>query len=102
MEMLLTGEMIDPDTAVQFGLINRAVATGQLDAELKELAERIASKSTHTVRIGKRAFYEQIEMNLDQACEFTAAVMTRNMLDDDATEGIDAFLQKRQPRWQGS
>ncbi len=98
-EMLLTGEMIDAARAVDFGLINRHVAAARLDEEIKSLAEQIASKSAYTVRVGKRAFYEQLERDLAGAYEFTAAVMVKNMLAADAAEGIDAFLDKRKPQW---
>lgn len=100
MEMLLLGESIDAQTAMSYGLINRAVDPDHLDTAIQEFAEKITGKSTRTVRIGKRAFYRQLELNLREAYEFTAAVMTRNMLDDDASEGINAFLEKRQPQWQ--
>jgi enoyl-CoA hydratase/carnithine racemase len=101
MEMLLTGEAIDADTAVRLGLINRAVEPGELDAAVAKLAGTIASKSPLTVAIGKEAFYRQVELDLERAYEYASEVMTRNMLARDAEEGIDAFLQKREPVWRG-
>ena len=98
MEMLLTGEAIDSETAVKFGLINRAVSDEALDSAVAEYCSRIASKSPHTLAIGKEAFYRQLEMGLDESYEY---VMTENMLARDAEEGIDAFLEKRPPVWQG-
>ncbi len=101
MEMLLTGEMIDAETAVRFGLINRAVEPEALDSAVMELAQRITSKSPLTLAIGKEAFYRQLELDLEAAYAYTSEVMTRNMLARDAAEGIDAFLEKRQPVWRG-
>lgn len=100
MEMLLTGEMMDAATAERFGLINRAVPADELDAAVLALAGQIASKSTHTIRIGKEAFYRQLEMPLDDAYTYAAEVMVENMLAHDADEGIAAFVEKRAPQWQ--
>lgn len=101
MEMLLTGEPIDADTARQYGLVNRVVADGQaLDAALG-LADEIAAKSPLVLRTGKEAFYRQREMTLAEAYEYTARVMTENMLFADAEEGIGAFIDKRKPQWRG-
>jgi enoyl-CoA hydratase/carnithine racemase len=102
MEMLLTGEMIDAETAIRFGLINRAVAEDDLDTEVQALAGKIAAKSPFALEIGKVAFYRQLESGLQDAYEYTAAVMVRNMLADDAAEGIDAFIEKRHPVWTGT
>jgi enoyl-CoA hydratase/carnithine racemase len=102
MEMLLTGEAVDAATALRFGLINRSVPADGLDAAVLELAGRIASKSPVTLRIGKEAFYRQLELGLDDAYGYASAVMTRNMATADAAEGIDAFLAKRAPVWCGS
>ena len=101
MEMLLTGEMIDAKRAQALGLINRAVPAGDLDAAVEELAGKICAKSPLAVRIGKEAFYRQLETGFEAAYEYTGAVMVRNMMADDATEGIDAFLEKRRPEWKG-
>jgi len=101
MEMLLTGDMIDADTALSFGLVNRVVPAGALDETVSELAAKIASKSPLTLKIGKEAFYRQVEMPLDEAYAYTSEVMTQNMLTRDATEGIDAFIEKRAPTWEG-
>jgi enoyl-CoA hydratase/carnithine racemase len=99
MEMLLTGEMIDAESAEQIGLVNRVVEPGGLDAAVDDLAARIASKSRLVVSTGKKAFYRQIDMNLDDAYDHASRVMTENMLTRDAEEGIDAFLEKRPPVW---
>lgn len=99
MEMLLLGELIAADQAVEFGLLNRSVTPDRLTDEVRDIANRIASKSAVTVAIGKRAFYDQLERNLDDAYDFAADVMTRNMMERDAAEGIGAFLEKREPRW---
>ena len=101
MEMLLTGEEIDPETAEKFGLINRAVSDAELDPVVDDMCARIVDKSPLTVRIGKQAFYRQLEMGLEDAYDYASQVMTENMLTKDAEEGIDAFLQKRSPVWRG-
>jgi enoyl-CoA hydratase/carnithine racemase len=101
MEMLLTGEMIAADHAAEIGLINRAVPAGELDRVVADLAERIADKSPLTLAIGKEAFYRQIDLELEQAYAYASEVMTTNMMARDAAEGIDAFLAKRRPTWQG-
>ncbi len=101
MEMLLTGESIDASTAREFGLINRIVPKQYLDLMVTKYAETIASKSPLTLKIGKEAFYQQIEMPLDKAYEHCANVMVENMMAHDAEEGINAFLQKREPDWTG-
>ncbi len=102
MEMLLTGDMIDAATARRFGLINYFVPAGELDNAVQELAEKIRSKSPLALKTGKEAFYRQLECGLVDAYEYTGAVMARNMMSDDAAEGIDAFIEKRQPVWTGS
>ena len=101
LEMLLTAEVIDAQTALQFGLVNRVVPPEELDAAVDELAQNIASRSSLTVAMGKDAFYRQLEMPIEEAYAMTSEVMARNMTAHDAAEGIDAFLQKRQPVWQG-
>src|SRR5256714_12545788 len=99
MEMLLTGEMISADDAARLGLINRVVAPDVLVSETTELAERVAAKPRATVKIGKEAFYRQLEMPLSEAYEYASRVMTENMLHAEAGEGICAFLEKREPKW---
>ena len=101
MEMLLTGELIAAEQARQWGLVNRVVPAATLDAAVAELAGAIATKSPLTLAIGKEAFYRQAELPLEAAYAYASEVMTRNMLARDAAEGIDAFLQKRAPIWEG-
>ncbi len=101
MEMLLTGRPIAADEAEAVGLINRAVPASALHDTVMELATLIAGKSPYTVKVGKEAFYRQLEMGLDEAYAYASEVMTRNMLAQDAAEGIDAFLEKRAPNWCG-
>ncbi|QIE57189.1 enoyl-CoA hydratase [Pikeienuella piscinae] len=101
MRMLLTGEMLDADAALSTGLVSHVSAPGALAAETAALAARIAAKSPLTLAIGKRAFYEQAEMPVRDAYEHASAVMTTNMLARDAEEGVDAFLEKRDPVWEG-
>lgn len=101
MEMLLTGEAVSADEARALGLINRVVPAEALAAEVQTLARKIANKSPLTLAIGKEAFYRQAEMDLQAAYTYASEVMTRNMLARDAKEGIDAFLDKRQPTWTG-
>jgi enoyl-CoA hydratase/carnithine racemase len=99
MEMLLLGEPIDARRAEMFGLVNHVAPAGQATAKALELARRIAAKSGATVAIGKRAFYEQGEMSLDDAYAHASQVMVENMLARDAEEGIGAFVAKRAPEW---
>jgi len=100
MEMLLTGEMLSAEDAARIGLVNRVVPAGtERDAALA-LARTIAAKSTAVVKLGKRAFYRQIELPLGEAYRYTAAVMVENMLARDAEEGFNAFIEKRPPRWE--
>ncbi len=99
MEMLLTGDFIDAQTAVQRGLINRAVPAAQLDAAVNELAQKIVGKSAVAVTIGKRMFYKHLEMGLEGAYQYAAEEMACNMMAEDAGEGIDAFIGKRPPEW---
>jgi enoyl-CoA hydratase/carnithine racemase len=99
-EMLTTGEFLSTPEAQALGLINRIATPEDLKTTTQALAEKIASKLGSAVRIGKRAFYEQIEMPEDQAYAYTAEVMVQNMLDRDTEEGINAFIEKRHPDWQ--
>lgn len=100
MEMLLTGDMITASRAAQIGLINHAVDAEQLHDTTMSMAHTIASKSSMTLATGKRAFYEQREMSLSDAYEYASKVMVENMLMQDAKEGINAFIEKRQAIWQ--
>lgn len=100
MQMLLTGETVDAASALSFGLINEAVPESDLDLRIAALAALIKSKSSHVLKIGKKAFYRQAEMGLEEAYRFTGQVMVENMLARDAEEGIDAFIEKRSPVWQ--
>lgn len=99
MEMLLTGEMISAEEARRIALVNRVVPAAELEAATNALAAAIAARSAHTVRIGKAAFHRQRGLPLDQAYAHCAAVMTENLLAEDAAEGIGAFLGKRQAVW---
>tara|TARA_B100001121_G_scaffold113738_1_gene100205 strand:- start:175 stop:915 length:741 start_codon:yes stop_codon:yes gene_type:complete len=99
MEMLLTGDFINAKKAKEIGLINNVVEKEDLLEEVNILAEKIASKSSMTVSIGKRAFYAQAEMDLSEAYKHTSKIMSDNLLKDDAKEGIDAFIEKRKPDW---
>ena len=100
MEMLLTGDLMDAQDARRIGLINRLVPAGTERAATLALARQIAAKSALTVKIGKEAFYRQLEMNLADAYRYAADVMVENMLARDAEEGIGAFIEKREPKWQ--
>jgi enoyl-CoA hydratase/carnithine racemase len=99
MEMLLTGEMVAADEARRIGLVNRVVAPEMLEVETSKLAELIACKPRATVKIGKEAFYRQLEMPLAEAYAYASKVMTENMLAAEAAEGIGAFVEKRDPVW---
>jgi enoyl-CoA hydratase/carnithine racemase len=99
MEMLLTGEPIDGEQALRIGLINRVVAPEMLESQTMVLARCIAAKPRGTLKIGKQAFYRQLEMPLAEAYAYASQVMTENMLNAEACEGIGAFLEKREPKW---
>ena len=101
MELLLTGAPIGAATALSWGLVNRVVPPADLDAEVRRFADSILTRSAATIRLGKAAFYRQIEQPLAAAYELTAETMACNMELDDAAEGIDAFLQKRLAVWRG-
>ncbi|MBV6632724.1 MAG: enoyl-CoA hydratase [Alphaproteobacteria bacterium] len=101
MDMLLTGEPIDAEAAQSYGLINRITEPEKVADDTLALAKQIAAKSPYVLEIGKRAFYEQLEMGVSEAYAHTAEVMTRNMMARDAEEGIGAFLDKRTPNWSG-
>src|SRR5579862_2211660 len=100
MEMLLTGELIAAEDAARIGLVNHVVAPGSEREEALKLAKKIAAKSALTLKIGKEAFYRQIEMPLADAYRYASEVMVENMLARDAEEGISAFIEKREPKWQ--
>jgi len=101
MEMLLTGQMIDASTALDWGLVNRVVPNEQLDSAVAELVESIIAFSPAVIALGKRTFYSQIDVDQHQAYEDTRAVMVANAQMEDAKEGMGAFLDKRQPTWRG-
>jgi len=100
MEMLLTGDLISADDAQRIGLVNRVVAPGAERAEALALARKIAAKSSHVVKIGKEAFYRQLELDLAGAYDYASKVMVENMMARDAEEGIAAFVEKRPPSWE--
>ena len=99
MKMLITGESITAWHAKEIGLINDHFQNSSLEEEVSKLAETIASKSNKVVKIGKEAFYKQLEMPLSEAYKYTSEVMSENMMSLDAKEGISAFLEKRIPNW---
>ena len=99
MKMLLTGEPIKAAYAKELGLINDCFPKSKLNNEVLKVAKKIASKSNLTIKIGKQAFYKQLEMPLSKAYAYTSKMMTLNMMAMDAQEGISAFLQKRKPVW---
>jgi len=99
LEMLFTGTPIDARTALEWGLVNRVVAESQLDDAVDQLAGRIVAASRHTLALGKRAFYRQLALAEEPAYDVASAAMCENAADDDAHEGIEAFLEKRKPRW---
>ena len=100
MEMLLTGEPISATTAREIGLVNRVVPIGSEREAAIALSQKIARKSANTVKIGKTAFYRQADMSLADAYRYASEVMTENMMSRDAEEGIGAFIEKREPKWQ--
>ncbi|HEU5276736.1 MAG TPA: enoyl-CoA hydratase [Xanthobacteraceae bacterium] len=100
MDMLLTGDTISAEHAARIGLVNRVVPPGEETHEALKLGRQIAGKSAVTVRLGKEAFYRQSDMNLADAYRFASQVMVENMLQNDAAEGISAFLEKRPPKWE--
>jgi len=101
LQMLMTGEMIDSLTAVEWGLINMAVPASELEEQSRKLAARIAEASPFTVALGKQAFYTQIDLDQPKAYAYAKEVMSMNALAADAQEGISAFLEKRQACWAG-
>ena len=99
MKMLLTGEPVKANYAKEIGLINDCFPKSRINNEILKIAKKIASKSNLTIKIGKQAFYKQLEMPLKKAYSYTSKVMTTNMMAMDAKEGISAFLEKRKPVW---
>ena len=100
MEMLLGGDLISADKAEKIGLINKSMNESILKEQTLNIAQKISKKSALTLKIGKEAFYKQINMNLSDAYDYSSNVMVENMLKLDAEEGIDAFINKRKPNWQ--
>jgi enoyl-CoA hydratase/carnithine racemase len=100
MEMLLTGESVSAIRARELGLVNRVVAPGRERDEAFNLACTVAAKSSHVQKIGKEAYYNQLEMNLADAYAYASKVMAENMMARDAEEGINAFVEKRAPKWE--
>ncbi|MGE5535481.1 MAG: enoyl-CoA hydratase [Acidobacteriota bacterium] len=100
MEMLLTGEMVAAADAARIGLVNHVVQPGEERREAIALAKKVASKSSYVLKIGKEAFYRQLELGLSDAYDYAAEVMTENMMARDAEEGICAFIEKRKAKWE--
>ncbi len=101
MEMLMTGEFIDAQTALAWGLVNRVAPPEQLDSAVRELADVLLSKPPAVLAAGKKFFYQQLEMDMQPAYRLASEVITSNMLGPDALEGVSAFAEKRKPQWQG-
>lgn len=99
LEMLFTGDFIDADTAASIGLVNRTIDDENLETETQALAEKIASQSQYAIRLGKASFYNQIGQPLDAAYRCASGDLARNLLAEDGIEGLDAFFEKRRPRW---
>jgi len=99
MEMLLTGDFIDADKAKSIGLINNYFTEDKLVNETRGIAVKISNKSTQTLKIGKKAFYNQTEMKISDAYKYSSEIMIKNMMNQDSEEGIAAFLEKREPNW---
>ncbi len=99
MQLLMTGEFIDAPTAVEWGLINESAPADELSERVKVMTEKIISKSAVAVKTGKQLFYKQLEMGLSDAYELAGRTMACNMMADDVAEGIDAFIEKRNPEW---
>ena len=101
MQMLLTGDFISAQEAQQFGLVNEVVKPDELDDAIQALADKINRKSSHSIALGKAMFYQQLPMDLSAAYAYASERMACNMNSEDAREGIDAFIEKRQPVWRG-
>jgi len=100
MEMLMTGDLVAAQDAYRIGLVNRVVSAGTARDEAFKLARRITAKSALTIKLGKEAFYRQLDMPLPEAYRYTSEVMVKNMMARDAEEGISAFVEKRAPTWE--
>ncbi len=100
-EMLFTGQFINANKALDWGLVNRVVPETELDANITELTDSICAKSRVPVQVGKEMFYQQLGMELGDAYDFAGEKMACNMMSDDAVEGIDSFLERRKPTWKG-
>ena len=98
--MLLTGDLISSEKAYRIGLVNEVLDSEKLKDFVENQALKISKKSSMTLKIGKEAFYKQINMNLPDAYDYASEIMVENMLKIDAEEGINAFIEKRQPNWQ--
>ena len=98
-EMLVTGDFIDAQAALARGLVNRVVALSDLDSEIARLTDQILAKPALALRMGKQLFYRQLEMGIDAAYQLAGQTMACNMIDDVAQEGVDAFVNRRAPRW---
>ena len=101
LHMLLTGDFISAETALQYGLVNEVVPAAELEAASLAMAQKIVAKSAHAISLGKEMFYRQLPLDLSEAYAFAAERMVCNMDSDDAREGIDAFIEKRKPEWKG-
>ncbi len=101
LELLLTGELVDAETALEWGLANRVVPEDRLQEAARELADAIATKSPTAVQLGKRAYYEMADMGYEEALEYSNERFATLCTTDDAAEGIDAFLDGREPEWSG-
>ena len=101
MEMLLTGEFINAETARERGLVNRVVPAAELDAEIAQLTASILAKPAVAIAMGKQLFYKQIEMGIGAAYQIAGQTMACNMMDEAALEGVQAFIDKREPAWKG-
>ena len=99
MEMLLTGDLIDAARAMEWGLVNRVVPAEALDQAVSELARKLVSKPRATLSEGKRAFYEQMDLSIERAYEMASRVITASFVHEEGREGMDAFIEKREPQW---
>ena len=102
MEMLLLGEMVEATEAKRFGLINDVFEPEELHERVMTVAKTISSKSSYILKLGKETFYKQLNMSLEEAYEYASERMIKNLRAEDAKEGIDAFLNKRDPKWKNS